>query len=140
MGSSSPPFLCYLVESPSAGRTYVGITNNLTRRLRQHRGELVGGAKATTRAAADWRVGLTVAGFQSHRQALQFEWAFKHARGTGAEARVGALHRVVCAERWTRASPLARDVPLAVSVRSAPLFEACSRMAWPPHVSLFFCA
>lgn len=132
-------FICYLLQSPSAGRTYVGITNNLTRRVRQHRGELVGGAKATARAA-DWCVGLTVSGFQSHRQALQFEWAFKHARRGGGGGRVGALHRVVCAQRWTRAAPLAADVPLVVSVRAAPLFEACSRLAWPPHVSLFFCA
>ena len=130
-------YLCYMVESPSAGRTYVGITNNLPRRLRQHRGELVGGAKATARAA-DWRVGLTVAGFQTHRQALQFEWAFKHARrATGG--RVGALHRVASAQHWTRAAPAAADVPLVVSVRAATLFEACSRLAWPPHVSLIFC-
>ena len=136
--AAAAAFLCYMVESPSAGRTYVGITNNLPRRLRQHRGELAGGAKATTRCAADWRVGLTVAGFQTHRQALQFEWAFKHAR-RGGGGRAGALHRVASRERWTRAAPLAAGVPLVVSVRAAALFEACSRLAWPPHVSLFFC-
>jgi len=40
----------------------VGITTNLSRRLRQHNGAVVGGAKAT-RIGRPWKIGLTVEGF-----------------------------------------------------------------------------
>ncbi|GFR42824.1 hypothetical protein Agub_g3781, partial [Astrephomene gubernaculifera] len=43
----------YLLVSESTQRTYNGITNDLGRRLRQHRGELSGGARST-RTANDW--------------------------------------------------------------------------------------
>ena len=41
-------YLVYVLINTSHNKTYVGITNNPTRRLRQHNGELVGGAKYTT--------------------------------------------------------------------------------------------
>lgn len=37
----------YLLKNTSNKRTYLGITNNTTRRLRQHNGELKGGARYT---------------------------------------------------------------------------------------------
>jgi predicted GIY-YIG superfamily endonuclease len=62
-------------------RTYVGITNNLSRRLRKHRGEIKGGAKYTTKLAEDggkWVLGGTLHGFKDHQEALQIEWAVQH--------------------------------------------------------------
>jgi len=41
-------YLVYVLINTSHNKTYVGITNNPTRRLRQHNGELVGGARYTT--------------------------------------------------------------------------------------------
>lgn len=41
-------YVVYVLINTSHNKTYVGITNNPTRRLRQHNGELVGGAKYTT--------------------------------------------------------------------------------------------
>jgi putative endonuclease len=41
-------YLVYLLINTVNTCTYVGMTNNLTRRIRQHNGELVGGAKYTT--------------------------------------------------------------------------------------------
>lgn len=43
----------YCIESEN-GRTYVGATNNLPRRLRKHNGEIAGGARAT-RSGRPWR-------------------------------------------------------------------------------------
>ena len=37
----------YLLENTDNKRTYIGVTTNIERRLRQHNGELVGGAKYT---------------------------------------------------------------------------------------------
>lgn len=39
----------YLLYHPKANRTYIGITNNPKRRLRQHNCEIKGGAKYTSR-------------------------------------------------------------------------------------------
>ena len=47
-----PTWWLYLLRS-AAGRTYVGITVDLDRRLAQHNGELPGGAKST-RGGRPW--------------------------------------------------------------------------------------
>jgi putative endonuclease len=41
-------YIVYLLINTSHNKTYVGITNNPSRRIRQHNKELVGGAKYTT--------------------------------------------------------------------------------------------
>lgn len=69
----------YLLESTS-GATYVGATVDLTRRLRQHNKELVGGAYATSAKVVKgeiWRRVCHVAGFPDWTAALQFEWRWK---------------------------------------------------------------
>jgi predicted GIY-YIG superfamily endonuclease len=57
-------------------KTYVGMTNNLDRRLRQHNGELAGGARATR--GGSWERVCHVSGFQTQVAALQFEWRWKY--------------------------------------------------------------
>jgi len=41
-------FCVYLLINTDNNKTYIGITNNINRRIRQHNKELVGGAKYTT--------------------------------------------------------------------------------------------
>jgi len=55
--------------------TYVGITNNPTRRLRQHNGEIKGGAKYTTRSrGGEWNFLYTVSGFPNRSFVQQWEY------------------------------------------------------------------
>ena len=42
-------YLVYLLVNSLNNCTYIGITNNKERRIRQHNGELVGGARYTTK-------------------------------------------------------------------------------------------
>jgi predicted GIY-YIG superfamily endonuclease len=49
-------YVVYVLINTSHTKTYVGITNNIIRRGRQHNGELVGGAKYTTtnKSTGEW--------------------------------------------------------------------------------------
>jgi predicted GIY-YIG superfamily endonuclease len=69
----------YLLLS-TKGCTYIGATINLNRRLRQHNGEIKGGAKRTTMKVGqgeEWRRVCYVGGFPDWQAALQFEWRWK---------------------------------------------------------------
>ena len=64
--------------------SYVGMTNDFTRRLRQHNGEIKGGARYTSKRT-DWYPVLIIDGFQDMKSAMQCEWRLKHfARGHGS--------------------------------------------------------
>jgi len=117
--SGQHPYLVYLlVSSVNPRRTYVGSTNNMTRRLRQHNSELVGGARYT-HTCQPWTVAVTVTGFETHQQALQFEWAWKHirTRGSGVTHRMKTLEVLLAKEQWTSRAPPAASVPLHVTVQ-----------------------
>ncbi len=69
----------YLLLS-SDNSTYVGTTNDLDRRLRQHNKEIAGGAVATTSKVLKGEAWIRVAhveGFPDRQAALQFEWRWK---------------------------------------------------------------
>ena len=83
------PYSVYVIrEVGGRGRTYVGKTNDLARRIRQHNGELAGGARATRGGA--WEYALVVRGFECDRHALQAEWRLKRERRATARARARA--------------------------------------------------
>ena len=106
---------CYIVK-PSRVTQYIGATTCVERRARQHNGAICGGARRTARArskrpeggeACFWMPVLTVTGFRSFREALQFEWSFRKAtRRAGRDARVAA-ETLARTRRWS-------DVPLVV--------------------------
>lgn len=100
------PWYCYCLVS-SGGATYIGATVDVDRRLRQHRGEIVGGARATrakVAAGETWRRHCYVGPFTKH-DALSFEWHWKHVskkqRGGALELRIAALN-ILLADRTAR--------------------------------------
>lgn len=65
-----------MLASTDGRKTYVGATVNPERRLRQHNGEICGGARATKGRA--WVRRFLIGGFADERAALRFEWRWKY--------------------------------------------------------------
>jgi structure-specific endonuclease subunit SLX1 len=64
----------------SNGNSYIGATVDLNRRLRQHNGEIVGGAVATkiqVKKGEVWQRACYMKGMPDWRTALQVEWRWK---------------------------------------------------------------
>ncbi len=64
----------------AGGRTYVGVTTDVDRRVRQHNGELAGGARAT-RAHRPWQVGRVHGPVATRGAAQKLEAEVKRRRG-----------------------------------------------------------
>ena len=86
-------WFCYLLQCNENSKTYVGATIDPDRRLQQHNGILSGGAKATK--GYQWNRVCFIEGFETQREALQFEWHWKHnskkQKGNALERRMKAL-------------------------------------------------
>jgi putative endonuclease len=67
-------------------RTYVGIALDVARRVRQHNGELAGGARST-RAWRPWRVAVTHGPYLDRGRAQAVEYELKRRRGAAARLR-----------------------------------------------------
>ena len=118
IGTKSP--CVYLLQSVSRPRrTYVGCTVcTVRRRVRQHNGEVCGGAMQT-QTGRPWIVRTVVTGFRTRREALQFEFAWRrvHRRGRhvySLRGRLNSLQKVCNMTRWSRNAPLADEVPIHV--------------------------
>ncbi|XP_030963055.1 structure-specific endonuclease subunit slx1 [Quercus lobata] len=67
----------YLILSTNTPiKTYVGVTTDFSRRLKQHNGELKGGAKAS-RAGRPWVCACIIQGFKDQSEACEFESKWK---------------------------------------------------------------
>jgi len=73
-------WILYVLVSGDGSRTYVGITNDLERRLEQHNGERKGGAKST-RAGRPWSLGTTFGPFETRASAQEAEYRLKRRSG-----------------------------------------------------------
>lgn len=108
---------CYILSNPylpHANRTYNGYTINLSKRIRQHNGEITGGAKYTKKYGnKQWKYLAIVSGFPDYYNALQAEWRIKHPSGRPGRrlscynspiGRLTGLSEVMHLERWTKQS------------------------------------
>ena len=112
---SDKNWVFYIIHN--RGATYAGVSPDPVRRLRQHNGEIVGGAKYTTGKGAGWEHICLVSGFQDKIQSMQFEWAVKHVaprNAGGVVNRIKKLYTVLNKSNWTSKAPDAKGVPLVV--------------------------
>jgi predicted GIY-YIG superfamily endonuclease len=94
-------WILYLIYSTKLRRSYLGITTDLERRIRQHRGEIRGGARAT-RAATDWEPIVAIQGFTNRSVASRWEKLVK-GRARGVDNRREAMLSLL-----TGACPISR--------------------------------
>jgi len=87
--ASEPRWSVYVLISAHSGRTYVGITTDLARRVAQHNGEQRGGARST-RAGRPWKLAAEYGPFGDRAAAQRAERAVKRLRGTARLAWISA--------------------------------------------------
>ena len=83
-------YYCYILSNLDNNRTYIGITNNLTKRLLKHNSKK--GAKAT-RTSCTWYYN-TVVGMFDKSNALSFEYEWKHTK-CGLENKIDKLNKML---------------------------------------------
>ena len=132
----SPKWYCYILKTdylPHKNRTYNGFTNNPKRRIRQHNGEIKGGAKYTERFGnSEWKIYALLTGFPNKINALQCEWRIKHPdnkrkRGNkynSPEGRIKGLCEVLRLDKWTNNSDISNgDLELWICKEYGDLLE-----------------
>ena len=103
-------YVVYILKSDKY--SYVGMTNDFFKRIRQHNQEIKGGAKYTSRRT-EWYPICIIDGFETMKEAMQCEWKLK--RKKGYLARIIWAHTLLTRhERWTSKSPLIKDQSLHV--------------------------
>lgn len=102
---------CYILRNKNDEYkkfTYNGFTNNPFRRIRQHNGEIKGGAKYT-KNKGEWEIYVLLTGFVDNHNALSCEWRIKHPTNKrtrpkkycGIDGRVKSLNEVLILDKWT---------------------------------------
>lgn len=95
--------VCYCIQDSLKQRTYIGATKNFSRRLRQHNGEIKGGAKATK--DRNWEPIIHIKGFNNWIETLQFEWHWKHCirrpKYRGIFHRIDSLEKILSLDKWS---------------------------------------
>jgi predicted GIY-YIG superfamily endonuclease len=105
---------CYLLYTEE-NQTYVGATVDIDRRLRQHNGEIKGGARRTGMMVGRgllWKRACYVEGIPEWRSALQIEWRWKQLSRTHYKHVRHPMHRRLYALKKL----LSLDKPTANSI------------------------
>ena len=99
-------YLVYLLKCENL--SYVVMTNDIFKRLRQHNGEIKGGARYTSKRKG-WYPVLIIDGFQDMKSAMQCEWRFKRGK-KGVNGRIKYLNEYLSNnERWTSKSDIIKE-------------------------------
>ena len=125
-------YYVYILRSLVSTKTYVGFSVDPQHRLRQHNGELVGGAKRTLRGRP-WKIVCYLTGFADKHTALQCEWIQHHPSGVpgrvgqkrdkrirgrgipkGIAGRLQILKRILLYDKFTATAPLTQSLNLTL--------------------------
>ena len=83
---------------------YIGFTNNLYRRIKQHNRDIKGGAKATQ--GYKWKYFAIITNFRGKIEGLQIEWRLKHStKKTGIVNKINSFLSYI--ELYNKVSPKA---------------------------------
>ena len=85
------PCVCYILKSVHNNRVYIGFTVNFAHRLRQHNGEITGGAKCTVKFRP-WTAICVIQGFFEQSAARRFEYRLQHPRTKVQKGEDQVLH------------------------------------------------
>lgn len=137
---------CYILKSLNPNmpnRTYVGSTNSIKRRIKQHNGIIVGGAKATLPMRPN-EIICVVTGFKNHVSALKCEWLLKHPNGTrkgnhiyrGIIGKINGLNYLLTkSDKWNTRS---ENSSLKIWIREE-LVAYLDINTFGPHIEIFSC-
>ena len=107
-------YVVYILKSDKY--SYVGMTNNFFKRIRQHNQEIKGGAKYTSRRT-EWYPICIIDGFETMKEAMQCEWILKRSKKLrGPLGRIIHLSNILTKDKWTSKSPLLIDQKLTIYI------------------------
>ena len=115
---------CYIIKSTVSNLSYNGSTNNPIRRLRQHNGEIMGGAYRT-KNGQPWIYIAVLKGLPNHINALSCEWRIrypsnkrkKELKYNGINGRIIGLNEVLKLTQWTKqCTILNKDINLELFI------------------------
>ena len=105
----------YIIKSIDNRYSYIGMTNNFLRRIRQHNREIKGGAKYTSKSVK-WIPIMIIDGFVNKKEAMQCEWKLKR-KGKGIINRLKYINYLLNnSSKWTKNSPLIKSQQLHIYI------------------------
>lgn len=133
--------------------SYVGVTHNMTRRLRQHNGDIRGGARYTTniktQTGRPWTLAFIVTGMPDRGDALRLEWRL-HRRlsavsnanrnpfgATAIARRAWQLQKALQMERVTASATPTAQLTLRIFWNTPLHYHVATRaqVSWPASVT-----
>lgn len=137
-------YIVYCLANKSRTHSYIGKTNDFSRRHKQHNGKLSGGARYT-KAHRPWSRLFTVHGLATNKGVLQLEWAIKHRRIRGFKGptgRIRTLERLLGLDKWTKKAPLIETLQLTIRVfltkKQYLKYAGISKLEQRPNIRYLF--
>lgn len=102
--SRKPGWFVYVLRNKNGTKVYTGCTKHPIHRMRQHRGEIKGGAVTTRNWGPNEASMFILVGLFTEREAKKFEYAMKHGtiprrNGGGMRGRVATLAELLSSKK-----------------------------------------